>query len=156
MRVVIRRFHVADAPRVCEIFYRSVHEVARAKYDQAQIDAWAPKVPDPALWVDRLCEYDTFVAENGGGEIVAWIAMSNAGYIDMLFCLPEAAGRGVASQLYTAVEDAALGRGLTYLTAHASLLAQSFFAKHGWVIERQEALVRNGVTIPRAEMSKLL
>ena len=40
------------------------------------------------------------------------------------------------------------------MTAHASLLAQPFFAKRGWQIEKHEMHVRNGVTIPRAEMSK--
>lgn len=152
----VRRFEAADAPRLCEIFYRSVHEVACAKYDRTQLDAWAPKIPDSNVWLERLLEYDTFVAENAAKETVAWISTSTAGYIDMLFCLPEAIGRGAATQLYAAAEHAAVARGLTRLTAHASLLAQPFFAKHGWRIEKHETVVRRGVDIPRAEMSKLL
>jgi putative acetyltransferase len=154
--MIVRRFQTADAPRVCEIFYRSVHEVACAKYDRAQVDAWAPKLPDYNVWLDRLAEYDTFVADDDAGATVAWISTSGEGYIDMLFCLPEAIGRGAASQLYIAAEDAARARGLTLLTAHASLLAQPFFAKHGWAVVQHETVIRNGVSIPRAEMSKLL
>jgi putative acetyltransferase len=50
----------------------------------------------------------------------------------MLFCLPEATRRGIASELYARAEQTAIELGLTELTAHASLLAQSFFSKHGW------------------------
>ena len=104
----------------------------------------------------RLTEYDTFVADNERGETVAWIAMSPSGYIDMLFCLPEATRCGIASSLYAAIEHAANDRGLPHLTAHASLLAQPFFAKHGWRIDQHETVARNGVDLPRAAMSKSL
>src|ERR1700733_13775180 len=154
--MIVRRFEHADAPRVCEIFYRSVHEVASTRYNDAQVRAWAPNVPDPELWFQRLHDYDTFVADNDQGESVGWIATSPEGYVDMLFCLPEAVGRGVAAQLYAEAERTAIARGLTQLTAHASLLAQPFFARHGWMIEHHETVVRNGVEIPRAAMSKVL
>jgi hypothetical protein len=39
--MIVRRFESSDASRVCEIFYRSVHEVESKRYDQAQIHAWA-------------------------------------------------------------------------------------------------------------------
>jgi putative acetyltransferase len=153
-QVRVRAFLPDDAPRLCEIFYRSVHEVASAKYDRAQLDAWAPTVPDAAKWFPSLAEYATFVALNVGDEPIAWISMTDAGYIDMLFYLPEAVGRGVAGRLYEQVERIARDRGLSRMTAHASLLAQPFFAKRGWRVEQHEMHLRNGVAIPRAEMSK--
>lgn len=154
--VRIRRFQPDDAPRLCEIFYRSVHEVANARYDKAQLDAWAPNVPDASKWLPILVEYATFVAINETDEPVAWMSMTEAGYIDMLFCLPEAVGRGFASCLYKTVEGLARARGLPRMTAHASLLAQPFFAKRGWRVDKYEMHVRNGVAIPRAKMSKAL
>lgn len=63
----------------------SEHEVECAKYDRAQVDAWAPKLPDYNVWPDRLAEYDTFVADDDAGATVAWISTSGEGYIDMLF-----------------------------------------------------------------------
>jgi GNAT superfamily N-acetyltransferase len=152
----IRPFQTADAARICEIFYRSVHEVAGAKYDRAQVDAWAPEVPEPERWLARLNSFHTFVADDDAGTTVAWIAMRDDGYIDMLYCLPEATRCGVAAKLYATVEEIAIARGIARLTAHASLLAQPFFRKQGWVIEKHEVVVRNGVELPRAEMSKRL
>lgn len=154
--MAVRSFRPADAPRICEIFYRSVHEVASAEYERAQVDVWAPRIPEPRSWLRRLRDYDTFVAENGAGDAVAFIAMSATGYVDMLFCLPEASRCGVAGELYAAVERAAVARGLTLLTAHASLLARPFFERRGWRVETQETVVRDGVGIPRSAMSKRL
>ena len=82
--------------------------------------------------------------------------MSPTGYIDMLFCLPEATRCGVAAKLYSKIEESAAALGLTELTAHASLFAQSFFAKHDWVTVEIESIVRNDVAIQRAVMSKPL
>ncbi len=154
--MMIRRFVVDDAPRVCEIFYRSVREIACALYSREQIEAWAPTVPDSDRWLPNLLEYKTFVATNDEGIVSAWISMTDEGYIDMLFCLPEAVGKGFAARLYATVEREAIVTGIQRLTAHASLLAQPFFAKHGWIVEKHEHHVRNGVALPRAEMSKTL
>lgn len=154
--IIVRRFEPADAPIVCDIYYRSVHQVASVKYDRAELEAWAPQVPDHTTWLPRLCEYETFVADNDSGQAVGWIAMSPSGYIDMFFCLPEATRGQAAPELYAAVERAAVRLGLSTLTAHASLLAQSFLAKRGWTINAMETIVRNGTNIQRAVMSKNL
>lgn len=53
-------------------------------------------------------------------------------------------------------EHEAFALRLTQLTAHASLFAKPFFKKRGWVIENHETIIRGGVEIPRAKMSKLL
>lgn len=127
----IRAFEPADAPRICEIFYRSVHEVAKSKYDEAELNAWAPKMPDASQWLTSLAGFDTYLAINEAGEAIAWIAMTPAGYIDMLFCLPEAVGRGIAGRLYETVEQIAKQRGLSRMTAHASLLAPAILRKAG-------------------------
>jgi putative acetyltransferase len=154
--VTIRRFEPSDAPRVCQIYYRSVREVGPAKYTQAQLEAWAPRVPDSEKWRRRLEEYETFVADNDAGETVGWIAMTAAGYIDMLFCLPEATKCGVGAALYAAVERVAVGRGMAELTAHTSAFAESFFRKRGWVVRERETFGAGDAAITRAVMAKTL
>jgi GNAT superfamily N-acetyltransferase len=105
-----------------------VHEVASAVYDRRQVNAWAPAQPDIEKWLPRLTAFDTFVAVDANDDVIAWIAMSPIGYVDMLFCLPEAIGRGAAAQLYIAIEARAIERGVRRMTTHASLIAQPFFA----------------------------
>ena len=84
------------------------------------------------------------VGRPGSAWVLAGIA---AGALGIAIC-------GVAGRLYETVEQIAKARGLPRMTAHASLLAQPFFAKRGWRVEKHELHVRNGVSIPRAEMSK--
>jgi putative acetyltransferase len=154
--MIVRRFEPRDAPALCEIYYRSVHEVACARYDSAQVAAWAPRLPDSQRWLAQFVEYETFVADNDVGTAVGWIAMTREGYLDMLFCLPEATRCGIAGELYAAVERSAFELGLARLTAHASLFAESFFKKRGWIVDERETVDRYGVAIERAVMSKRL
>ncbi len=155
LAVTVRPFRDEDAQALCAIYFRSVREVAPAKYDAAQVLAWAPAMPDAAHWGARMREFYTLVADGADGTAVGWIAL-DGGYVDMLYCAPEAAGRGVAAHLYAAAEAAARERGLTRLTAHASRFAESFFRKHGWAVDGREIIVRDGVEIDRAQMSKAL
>ena len=152
----IRSFEPADADRVAEIFYRSVREVGPSKYDSAHIEAWIASVPEPSTWLPYLIAFYTYLAIDEAGETVAWIAMRADGYIDMMFCLPEALGRGAAGQLYETVERIATELCLPRMTAHASSFAEPFFAKRGWTVEQRDTDVRGAVGVPRAHMAKEL
>ncbi len=152
----IRRYREGDAEALREIFFRSVREIGPAKYDGAQVHAWAHDLPDAAAWERRMGANETFVAVNGDEAPVAWIELETSGHVEMLYCAPEAAGRGVGAQLYAAAEALARERGLTRLTTDASRFAESFFRKHGWHVDERETVVRFGVEIQRARMSKEL
>jgi putative acetyltransferase len=154
--VTIRRYREGDAEALCQVFFRSVREIGSAKYDAAQVRAWADAVPDADAWSVRMRENATFVAVSDDGVAAGWIELEPNGHVEMLYCVSEAAGRGVAAQLYAATEGLARERGLTCLTTAASRFAESFFLKHGWTVDERETVVRFGVGIERARMSKTL
>lgn len=154
--VTVRRYRDEDARPLCELFFRSVREIGPAKYDDAQVRAWAHDVPDAASWGRRMRENDTFVAVGDEGVPAGWIELEADGHVEMLYCAPEAAGRGIAAQLYAATEMLAHKCGLTDLTTDASRFAESFFLKHGWHVDERETVTRFGVKIQRARMSKTL
>jgi hypothetical protein len=73
-----------------------------------------------------------------------------------LFCAPEAAGQGIASRLYDAVEAAAREQGIRSLFTEASELARRLFEHKGFaVVERQDLVIR-GVAIHNYRMAKAL
>lgn len=154
--VTIRRYRAGDAAPLCTLFFRSVREIGPAKYDEAQVGAWACDVPDAAAWDARMSENETFVAVDDDGVQLGWIELEDNGHVDMLYCAPEAARRGVAARLYAEAEALARERGLTHLTTDASRFAESFFLKHGWRVDARETVTRFGVDIQRARMSKRL
>ncbi len=74
----------------------------------------------------------------------------------MLYRSPAGEGLGVATKLYAAAEAHARGLGVARIFVEASLLAEPFFAKHGFIVEAREEIERRGVLIPRARMTKTL
>ena len=157
MQVTIRDYERRDAAGVADVFYRSVREVARSDYTAEQVKAWIPGRWDAEREHQRSGDGRlVLVAEDGTGHVVAFIDMEPDGHIDRLFCAPEAAGRGIASRLYEAIETAARARGIDRLFTEASELARRFFERKGFtVLERQDQTLR-GVPIHNYRMAKFL
>jgi hypothetical protein len=89
-----------------------------------------------------------------GDRPIGFIDLEPNGHINRLFCAPEAAGRGIASRLYDAVEAAAREQGIRSLCTEASELARRLFEHKGFaVVERQDMVIR-GVAIHNYRMAK--
>jgi putative acetyltransferase len=96
------------------------------------------------------------VAAGESGHVAAFIDLEPDGHIDRLFCAPEAAGRGVASRLYDAIEIPARAQGIERLFTEASELARRLFERKGFtVLERQDKILRD-VPIHNYRMTKTL
>jgi putative acetyltransferase len=157
VEVTIRAYEPRDAAGLADVFFRSVRQVALAEYTADQVSAWAPE-PRTAEWAHgeatdgRL----VLVAADQDDRPVAYIDLEPDGHIDRLFCAPGAAGRGIASRLYDAVEKAAREQDITRLFTEASELARRVFERKGFaVVERQDLVIR-GVAIHNYRMAKTL
>ena len=157
MEVTIRPYERRDAADVADVFYRSVREVALSDYTAEQVKAWIPGRWDAEREHRRSGDGRlVLVAVEESGRVVAFIDLEPDGHIDRLFAAPEAAGRGVASRLYDAIETAARARGIERLFTEASELARRFFERKGFtVLERQDKILR-GVPIHNYRMAKAL
>jgi putative acetyltransferase len=155
VRVTVRAYEPHDAADVADVFYRSVREVARSDYTADQVEAWAPRPVDAEQ--ERRRSGDgrlVLIAADQQGHVAAFIDLEPDGHIDRLYCAPEAAGKGVASQLYEAIEAAARAQGIGQLFTEASELARRFFERKGFsVLERQDMVLR-GVPIHNYRMAK--
>jgi putative acetyltransferase len=139
------------------VFYRSVREVALSDYTAEQVTAWVPERRDAEQEHQRSGDGRlVLVALDEPGRVVAFIDLEPDGHIDRLFCAPEAAGQGVASRLYDAIETAARSQRIERLFTEASELARRFFERKGFaVLERQDMILR-GVPIHNYRMAKTL
>jgi putative acetyltransferase len=154
--LLVRSFADGDAPALAGIFHRSVHEGAAARYTPEECAAWSPEVPDTRSWELRLAEADTVVAELPDGPVGFMSLDMGRAYLDLAFVLPEVMGRGIAGVLYAVLEGRARARGLSRLETEASLLAEPFFARHGWRLVRRQKVERLGVLLSNAVMEKPL
>jgi putative acetyltransferase len=144
VEVTIRVYEQRDAADLADVFFRSVRQVAISDYTPAQVSAWAPERRTPEQshqWAGdgRL----VLLATDENDRAVAFIDLEPDGHIDHLFCAPEAAGQGIASQLYEAAETAARQQQVSRLYTEASELARRFFERKGFVVlERQDMVIR--------------
>jgi putative acetyltransferase len=153
MAFVIRPYRTGDAPELARLFYETVHAVNRADYSLGQLRAWAPRVPDPAVWHDRMRARCTPVAERDG-EPVGFAELERDGHLAMLYARDDSVGFGVGSRLCAAVEGEARRWGLRRIYTEASITARPFFERRGFGVVREQTVVVRGVGMTNFVMEK--
>ena len=151
LAVTLRPYRPEDCPALAHLFYETVHTVNAAHYSPAQLDAWAPAGgPDLAAWDESFRAHLTLVAELDG-KLAGFGDMDTAcGYLDRLYVHKDFKGRGVATALCGALEQAAAGP----VTTHASVTARPFFARRGYRVLRAQQVERRGVRLANYVMEK--
>lgn len=151
LAVTLRPYRPEDCPALAALFYETVHTVNAAHYTPAQLDAWAPACgPDLAAWDKSFRAHRTLVAELDG-RLAGFVDLDPAaGYLDRLYVHKDLQGRGVATALCNALEEAAAGPVVT----HASVTARPFFARRGYRVLRAQQVERRGVTLANYVMEK--
>jgi putative acetyltransferase len=157
VKVAIRLYDQRDADDLADVFFRSVRQAALSDYTAAQVKAWLPERPPPALMDHRASDGRmVLVAVDERDRVVGYIDLEANGHIDHLFCTPQAVGHGIASRLYDATEAAAREQEIGRLFVEASEPARRLFERKGFeVLERQD-LIRHSVAIHNYRMEKVL
>lgn len=151
LAVTLRPYRPGDCPALAALFYETVHTVNAAHYTPAQLDAWAPACgPDLAAWDKSFRAHRTLVAELDGRLAGFGDLDPAAGYLDRLYVHKDLQGRGVATALCNALEEASAGPVVT----HASVTARPFFARRGYRVLRAQQVERRGVTLANYVMEK--
>jgi putative acetyltransferase len=157
LRMEIRLFRETDASALAAIFFSSVREIGGRYYTAEQVAAWAPRLPDASFFHRRASDGRTLlVAISEKGQPIAYGDLEPDGHIDHLYCSPEAAGSGVASQLYDGLERVARNAGIGMSYVEASEPAKRFFHKQGFELTDRNDLQLNGVEIHNYRMRKTL
>ncbi|MEM1074253.1 MAG: GNAT family N-acetyltransferase [Pseudomonadota bacterium] len=144
----------ADAADLAGVFFRAVRN-GPSPYSEAQRAAWVPSRPEATAFERRIAPLDIFVLESQG-EVSGFMATDKRGYIDLVFILSEARGRGGFRLLYEATELKSRSNGLKRLWTHASLPAQPAFRAMGFSVIQHETVERAGQLLRRAVMEKSL
>ncbi len=127
----------------------------RPDYFEEQVEAWAPRVPDPGEWHVRVAARRTLVAV-GGGEVLGFAELEEDGHLEMLYVRGDAMGQGVGRRLYEAAEHEARVLGAKAISTEASVTARPFFERQGFRVVREQTVVRRGVGLTNFVMVKRL
>jgi putative acetyltransferase len=153
----IRKYDSSDAAAVAEIFNRAVGVIAADIYSPEQIAAWVDGGMEADETHVRCSDGRTvWIAADASDIAIAFIDLEDDGHIDMLFCQPEWARRGVASALYTVLEAFARDRSMARLYVEASEVALPFFTRKGFALLHRNDFTKAGVAIHNYAMEKRL
>ena len=152
-QMAIRPYAESDLVPLVSLFTDAVHALAASRYDQAQLDAWAPTLPDLEAWALRFASVSTLVAEVGT-ERAGFISYESNGHVDLLYTSPAYCRRGVASMLCKHVEAALVANGRTEVFTEASLIARPFFEHHGFRVTEEQSIRLRGAMFRRFGMRK--
>ena len=142
----IRNYCPADLDAVLEVFQRAVHETASRDYTPEEIEAWAPEVPDRAMWEKRLASGQTWVCEEQG-RIAGFARVEPDGYVDLMFVHPDIQGQGVAALLFNRIIIWAKAQKIKTLVTESTISGRGFFNNRGFRVVSEQHLGRNGATL---------
>lgn len=163
---IVRPAMPADAGDVDALF--------RASYGQIMAQHYTAEVLTPALPTllrtsPRLLNSGTFfVAETGGGEIIAaggWtqatpfggVGPREIGHMRRLAVHPDHTRRGVGSVMLSEITDNAWRSGVRTLCCLSTLSARDFYEAHGFEASGDVNLtVKPGVYLPAVQMARAL
>lgn len=151
----IRPYERNDAEALVTLFYETVRVVNAADYTAEQLHAWAPVIPDPAVWHERMAKRHTLVVEEKG-KLFAFAELDDSGYLEMFYCRHDIQRQGIGSWLFDQLQTDAVELGLSRIFTDASITARPFFERQGFRLVKQNSVVRDGVEMINFTMEKRL
>ena len=131
----IRLFCKDDAGALAALTLAAIRAIGPRAYAPDQVAAWAARHPGPQRFVASAAKGDTIlVAVDEAGQPLAYALLEQDGHLDMLYCHPDHAARGLAGQLLAEVEKRAKAAGVACVFTEASELARPVFERAGYVL----------------------
>jgi putative acetyltransferase len=151
----LRIYKIDDTEEIIKLFYDTVHEVNIHDYTKAQVDAWAPKNTDTEVWIKRLGDKFTYVAEEDN-KIIGFGQLEANGYIDCFYCHKDFQRRGIGTKILEQIESKARALEIKKLFTEASITAKPFFESKNFIVVRKQKVERNGQKFINFVMEKLI
>ena len=129
----VRPFRRSDAEVLPALTQASILLIGARAYSTAQTEAWAARHLTAERFIARAAKGDLILIASTASDLpVAYALLEGDGHVDMLYCHPDHAGRGIGTRLLIEVEQAARAAGLSRLYTEASELARPVFARAGY------------------------
>lgn len=148
----IRNFQDADLPSLASIYRRSIGEMGKEYYSQAQVDAWSSFPNDLKAFEKWITQATTLVAITPEHTGIGFGGIEDLGHICALFVSPEFARRGIGFLILEHLLKWARSREIFTVTADASGFSRPLFLKYGFEVIEIEQSEFKGVMFCRYAM----
>jgi len=153
--VNIRPYRENDARAIAELFHDTVHSVNSRDYTREQLAVWAPHEIDYEHWMRRLRAKKPVVAEING-KIVGFAELDPDGHIDCFYVHKDYQWRKIGQRMLDGIIGNATEMGIRRLYSEVSITAVPFFEKNGFLMIRENTVLRDGVQLRNYIMEKHL
>lgn len=130
----IRPFAPDDAGAIAALTLAAIRQTAIRAYSPAQVAAWVAGYAPDRLTKSVAHGDHILVAADAEGRAAAYAVLERCGHLDMLFCHPDHAGRGLGSMLLAEAERTGRRHGIPRLFTEAIELARPVFAQAGYAL----------------------
>lgn len=142
----IIEYSAKRAEEIADLFYNAVHFIDSSIYCDEQKHAWAPSPIDYDKWKARLAHTKPFLLLIHD-QVAGFIELEADGHIDCTYVSAKFQRKGVATKLLKHVIAVAKDQGLTHLYVEASIVAKPFFEKFGFVLEKENRVIRDSIML---------
>ncbi|UKB83089.1 GNAT family N-acetyltransferase [Chryseobacterium sp. MEBOG06] len=153
--IIIRKGNENDLKEMQLLFTHTIDVICRKDYDDMQRKAWSSGTENEERWLSVLKDQYVLVAILND-QLVGFCTLDQGNYIDLLFVHHNHQHEGIASRLYTHIEQKALEQNELYLTADVSKTARPFFKKKGFQIIKEQIVYVKGISLTNYKMTKKL
>ena len=152
----LRRAGKNDLDNIVEMFEETVRNTCHVDYSAVEIEAWIGTARDNRLkWAQKI-EEQYFIVAEAEGQLMGFGSLGEGGYIDFMYTHKDAQRKGVAMQVYLALEEEAQRLGENVLSSDVSLTARPFFEHLGFRVIHKNENHRKGQVLINYHMEKRL
>jgi putative acetyltransferase len=142
---LLRAFDDRDAPALATLTCAAIRSIGARAYSPAQVEAWAERAGNAGTFRRRAGSGQCiFVAADADDRAVAYAVLTRDGHLNMLYCHPDHAGRGLAGALLAHCEHQARRDGLSLLFTEASEVARAAFEHAGYTLKHRRDFTIEG------------
>lgn len=152
---IIRLAKKEDLAEMQKLFVDTISTVCTNDYDSDQIKAWTSSVKNTDRWLDKMNRQYFLIAEMDK-KIVGYASLERGNYFDILYVHKDYQKQGIAQTLLNKIETESKSQDILIINSDVSITAKPFFEKNGYVVERENTNVLDGIKIVNYRMTKQL
>lgn len=153
--ILIRKGIKEDLPEILMLFQDTITSICKDDYSNEQLEAWRSGADNKERWINVIQDQFVLVAVYHH-QIIGFCTLDQGDYIDLLFVHKDYQHQGIASQLYSFIEEEAIRQNKKQLTAEVSKTAKSFFERLGFHIITEQTVNVKGIDLTNYKMKKNL
>lgn len=145
-----------DTDQIMELFGSTIRAINSKDYTPDEVDDWIACGTDAGRWMRQMDEMHFVVATDRHGKIVGYSAITDEGYLHLMFTHKDYQGKGIATRLLGLMERHAASAGIKAVTSEVSLTAVPFFEHRGYTVDERQHKKARRMMLANCKMSKKL